>query len=166
MFTVFSKQVTTHQPSEPLPLCLTESGPTPYCLPWPSSTIPYWLLCTSPFSPSVCESQPPSLDIHPTPLRPQTAPTVRKKKERTEQFQTRRHKYHYSSSLFPPCPPDGLQHFYTFSAPMPETTQKRRIFSSWAWEGLPNHPQSNITEWATSMSPGYICSSRSCWLEN
>lgn len=44
--------------------------------------------------------QPPFLDIHPTPLHPQTAPTGRTKKERTEQFETRRHKSHTQSSLF------------------------------------------------------------------
>lgn len=81
------------------------------------------LLCTSPFSPSVCASQPPFLDIHPTPLHPQTAPTVRgggekkeekeggeKKPERTEHFQTRRHKSHTLSSLlsFPTLPPPLL----------------------------------------------------------
>lgn len=39
------------------------------------------LLCTSPFSPSLCASQPPFLDNHPTPLHPQTAPTVRGEKK-------------------------------------------------------------------------------------
>lgn len=83
-----------------LAFCLIQSRPTPYCLPWPSSTIWDCILCTSPFSPSVCASQPPFLDIHPTPLHPLTAPMVREKKERTEQFQTRRHKSHIQSSLF------------------------------------------------------------------
>lgn len=88
---------------------LIQSRPTPYCLPWPSSTIWDCILCTSPFSPLVCASQPPFLDIHPTPLHPQTAPTVRKKTERNS-FK------HVginlpSSAPFSPFPPDGLHYF-------------------------------------------------------
>ena len=92
----------THSPDPPLTVCMTVL----YNMRLYSMYLPL-------FSPSVCASQPPFLDIHPTPLRPRTAPTVRetererererKKKRRgrgrgAEQFQTRRHKSRIQSS--------------------------------------------------------------------
>lgn len=107
---------------------LIQSRPTPYCLPWPSSTIWDCILCTSPFSPSVCASQPPFLDIHPTPLHPQTAPTVREKK-RTEQFQTRRHKSHIQSSpFFLLSLPDGLHYFIPLCANARDHAETKDFF--------------------------------------
>lgn len=100
--------------------------PPLYCLPWPSSTIWDCILCTSPFSPSVCASQPP-LPRDPSHTSPPANSSVRgeekkKPREQREQFQTRRHKKKKISNpalpifflLSPPClalPADGLHDF-------------------------------------------------------
>lgn len=122
-----------------------------------------------PFSPSVSASQPP-YSRYPSHTSPpaKTAPTgrqifirIKKRQDWTVSNTPGRTSGASAFICFPLL--DGLHHFGAPRAPMPETTQKRRIFPSRAWEGLAKRPQSNL---ATSMSTGYIRSSRSCWLDN
>ena len=61
-----------------------------------------------------------------------------------------------------PFPPSGHSQFSCGAGrPMLRAKPKPRISLSRAWEGLPTHPQPRIRDRPSSMSPGYVCSSRS-----
>lgn len=96
---------------------LIQCRPTPYCLPWPSSTILDCILCTSHFC-ALSLSIPASFPRYPSHTRSYSA---RGKKERREQFQTRRHKSHVQSSLISlPSRRTSLVHSSVRQCPWPQ----------------------------------------------